>query len=49
MLSDVENPKFLIMFWISIGEQCKGLIDYLLFYVPLNNISLTITGEGMQN
>jgi hypothetical protein len=25
------------------------LIDYLRFYVPLNNISLTIAGEGLQN
>jgi hypothetical protein len=27
----------------------KRLINYLLFYVPLKNISLTITGEGLQN
>jgi hypothetical protein len=32
----------------------QSLIDYLVFYVPLNNISLkygnvTITGEGLQN
>jgi hypothetical protein len=25
------------------------LFDYLLFYVPLKNISLIITGEGLQN
>jgi hypothetical protein len=29
--------------------QCKWLIDYLLFYVPLKNFSLTIAGEGLQN
>jgi hypothetical protein len=26
-----------------------GLIGYLLFYVPFKNISLTITGEELQN
>jgi hypothetical protein len=25
------------------------LIDYLQFYVPLKNFSLTIVGEGLQN
>jgi hypothetical protein len=25
------------------------LIDYLRFYVPLKNISLTITGEAQEN
>jgi hypothetical protein len=25
------------------------LIDYLRFYVPLKNFSLTIAGEGLQN
>jgi hypothetical protein len=29
--------------------QMDCLLDYLMFYVPLKNISLIIAGEGLQN
>jgi hypothetical protein len=46
------HPIFCIFVIISLWKD--WLIDYLLFYVPLKNISLvygdvTITGEGLQN
>jgi hypothetical protein len=38
-----------IVFWTKIIQMSSDWIDYLRFYVPLKNFSLTIAGEGLHN